>query len=269
MATKQKNLTVLVVEFDEKRGGEATTRVANINGDDLHAMQGIVDGLIQGVALPHLGMTLWCNEDGALMPEKWPPHTTELAPFPVFGNFFLCRGVPAWRHEVAHARRHPRPEAHPLRWLRGCGRDERDSQGRSEPGATMNDTERKQWVENDEVLYTWWKGSRMSLSAFVKEYRARLTSYIDTRVNAPPAPAKYTPLFFGVLLLLSGCGFVPAYEGEPQCGSVGVVHAVRGAPCNPDEASSACDCEERRQLSCTGTWTFRAWGCSRLAVVPS
>ncbi len=39
----------------------------------------------------------------------------------------------------------------------------------------MNDSERKQWVENDERLRDWWKDSRQSLPEFISENRY----YID------------------------------------------------------------------------------------------
>lgn len=48
----------------------------------------------------------------------------------------------------------------------------------------------KQWVENDEGLYNWWKGSRMSLASFVKANRAELETCIR-RVLDGSKPAHY------------------------------------------------------------------------------
>lgn len=43
---------------------------------------------------------------------------------------------------------------------------------------TINDTDREEWVENDEGLYGWFKRSRMSLRRFIRENRAG----IDARI---------------------------------------------------------------------------------------
>lgn len=48
----------------------------------------------------------------------------------------------------------------------------------------MNDTERAQWVENDEALYIMRKESKLSLTKFVRENRKLLDEYI-ARVLAP------------------------------------------------------------------------------------
>ncbi len=67
------------------------------------------------------------------------------------------------------------------------------------------------------------------------------------------------------LFLFSGCGpvaFVPAYEGEPECGSVTALHAVLGEACD-STITVACDCEERRTLECAGgAWRVEHWGCA-------
>jgi hypothetical protein len=48
----------------------------------------------------------------------------------------------------------------------------------------------KQWVENDEGLYNWWKSSRMSLASFVKANRVELERAIR-RVRSGEKPAHY------------------------------------------------------------------------------
>ena len=35
----------------------------------------------------------------------------------------------------------------------------------------LNNTEREQWIDNDEGLYSWWRSSRMSKRDFIKEAR--------------------------------------------------------------------------------------------------
>lgn len=54
----------------------------------------------------------------------------------------------------------------------------------------MNDTERAEWVENDEPLYRWWKGERISLRKFVQQHRNELTEYINGKMN-PRQPTGY------------------------------------------------------------------------------
>jgi len=44
----------------------------------------------------------------------------------------------------------------------------------------MNDTERKNWVMNDEGLYMWWQDSRMSLTEFVRRNRKDIDNAIDS-----------------------------------------------------------------------------------------
>lgn len=50
----------------------------------------------------------------------------------------------------------------------------------------LNDNDREQWVNNDQGLYNWWKGSRMSIREFVRSNRAELTEAINKVRNKPP-----------------------------------------------------------------------------------
>lgn len=50
----------------------------------------------------------------------------------------------------------------------------------------MNDKERGQWVNNDEPLYRWWKSERMSLRAFIRQYRAEIDATIAARLGGKP-----------------------------------------------------------------------------------
>jgi hypothetical protein len=51
----------------------------------------------------------------------------------------------------------------------------------------MNDDDRAQWIDNDEGLYLWWKSSRQSKRAFIRENRAELTKLINKMLNREPA----------------------------------------------------------------------------------
>ena len=48
----------------------------------------------------------------------------------------------------------------------------------------MNDRERSLWIVNDQGLYNWWKGSRLSHTAFIAQNRKELTACIN-RAMAP------------------------------------------------------------------------------------
>ncbi len=39
------------------------------------------------------------------------------------------------------------------------------------------------WINNDERLYLWWKGSRKSMKNFIKENLSELKQYIQTTVK--------------------------------------------------------------------------------------
>lgn len=43
----------------------------------------------------------------------------------------------------------------------------------------MNDTERAQWIDNDEGLYNWWRSSRQPKRQFIAENRAAITEAIE------------------------------------------------------------------------------------------
>lgn len=42
----------------------------------------------------------------------------------------------------------------------------------------MNDTDRAQWIDNDEGLYDWWKSSRQSKREFIRANRAEIDKVI-------------------------------------------------------------------------------------------
>jgi len=53
-----------------------------------------------------------------------------------------------------------------------------------------NDTERAQWIDNDEGLYNWWRGSRQSKRDFIRANRADIDAAIDNVVGGHK-PAHY------------------------------------------------------------------------------
>lgn len=54
---------------------------------------------------------------------------------------------------------------------------------------TLNDNDRKEWVQNDEGLYRWWKSSGVGLGRFVRENRAE----IDEAIYSTPGMAHFKP----------------------------------------------------------------------------
>lgn len=57
---------------------------------------------------------------------------------------------------------------------------------RSADGLTV--TEIKQWIDNDEGLYNWWKSSRQTQSAFIRDNRQEIVTAINRVLN--PAPKR-------------------------------------------------------------------------------
>jgi hypothetical protein len=55
----------------------------------------------------------------------------------------------------------------------------------------MNDNERKLWVNNDESLYSWWRSSGLSLTAFIRQNRGAITDYIERQLNRLPGDSSY------------------------------------------------------------------------------
>ena len=47
----------------------------------------------------------------------------------------------------------------------------------------MNDTEREQWIDNDEGLYDWWKSSRLSKREFIRANRAEIDAAITPVIS--------------------------------------------------------------------------------------
>jgi hypothetical protein len=50
----------------------------------------------------------------------------------------------------------------------------------------INDNDREQWIDNDEGLYNWWRSSRMSKTAFIKENRKELGDIIRKQLEKKP-----------------------------------------------------------------------------------
>lgn len=62
---------------------------------------------------------------------------------------------------------------------------------------TLNDNDRRQWVNNDEGLYNWWKCSRQSMTQFIRENRAELDVAINNILNPPPKPTRQNHVWPG------------------------------------------------------------------------
>lgn len=51
----------------------------------------------------------------------------------------------------------------------------------------MNDSDRAEWIDNDEGLYLWWQSQRfrMSKRAFIRFYRKEITTAIQAVLDVP------------------------------------------------------------------------------------
>lgn len=54
----------------------------------------------------------------------------------------------------------------------------------------MNNTEREQWIDNDEGLHDWWKSSRLPKREFIRQNRAEIDAAIE-HVTSGGKPAHY------------------------------------------------------------------------------
>lgn len=55
---------------------------------------------------------------------------------------------------------------------------------------TLNDADRSQWIDNDEGLYRWWRGSRLGKREFIRQNRAEIDAAIRS-VRDGKRPAHY------------------------------------------------------------------------------
>lgn len=54
----------------------------------------------------------------------------------------------------------------------------------------MTNTERSQWIDNDEGLYNWWRSSRQSKAQFIRDNHAEIDAAIE-RMTSGRRPAHY------------------------------------------------------------------------------
>ena len=52
----------------------------------------------------------------------------------------------------------------------------------------MNDTERDEWIDNDEGLYGWWKSSGESKQNFIRANRVEIDRTIDNMLSGDNRP---------------------------------------------------------------------------------
>lgn len=50
----------------------------------------------------------------------------------------------------------------------------------------LNQRELEMWIDNDEGLYNWWRGSRQSKRKFIQENRSELKELIANQLCKPP-----------------------------------------------------------------------------------
>ena len=54
----------------------------------------------------------------------------------------------------------------------------------------MNNTDREQWIDNDEGLYNWWRSSHLSKREFIRQNRQEIDQAINNVLNGNK-PAHY------------------------------------------------------------------------------
>jgi hypothetical protein len=58
-------------------------------------------------------------------------------------------------------------------------------------GATINDSDREEWVNNDEGLYDMWRRSGRGITRWVREHRAEIDEVIRAVRDTPPAQRQW------------------------------------------------------------------------------
>lgn len=61
----------------------------------------------------------------------------------------------------------------------------------------MNDTERQQWVDNDESLYYWQRASAMSKRDFIRENRTAIDAHIHKQMHRYDGNGRETEEYKG------------------------------------------------------------------------
>jgi hypothetical protein len=56
------------------------------------------------------------------------------------------------------------------------------------PKPSRNNADRRQWVLNDEGLYSWWTRSNLPLEKFVQDNREQIDHLIDRELAKGPRP---------------------------------------------------------------------------------
>jgi hypothetical protein len=54
----------------------------------------------------------------------------------------------------------------------------------------VNDTDREEFIDNDEGLYRWWKGTRLPKRRFIRENRRKIDEVINN-VQSGKKPSHY------------------------------------------------------------------------------
>lgn len=55
----------------------------------------------------------------------------------------------------------------------------------------MNNEERRQWLENDILLYNWRISENMKIYPFIKKYRKEIDEYIEKKMNSKEGRFNY------------------------------------------------------------------------------
>lgn len=69
-------------------------------------------------------------------------------------------------------------------------RQPRFSWNKGREGKKMNNSDREQWIDNDEGLYNWWRSSRLPKRQFIRDNKVEIDAAIEN-VTCNRKPAHY------------------------------------------------------------------------------
>lgn len=97
----------------------------------------------------------------------------------------------------------------------GAAANRRRSARRNGRGESLTVSDISQWIDNDEGLYNWWRGSRQSKTAFIRANRSELEAAIRGALNRPPAQKTWRD-YAGMNPRVRAWDIVAYIPGKPE-----------------------------------------------------
>jgi hypothetical protein len=116
----------------------------------------------------------------------------------------------------------------------------------------VNDSEREQWINNDEAMYWDWKRTRLPIRKYVRSHRAYIDMVINAKLQRPPHewPPRPQPIKRLTALPASSYGWRNHKAPEGSCATCDEMRRERNDFHPSHDASAACHSGRRSHCSC-------------------